>query len=79
MNKITGLNNLQPKTIRVETLTMGTLVRWKGSDSPESVYIVNSPGEGAINLSGDGYISGTAEVTVIPEGTVLTITVGKES
>ena len=78
MNKITGLNNLQPKTVRVETLTMGTLVRWKGSDSPESVYIVDLDGE-AIDLSGDGYLSSDVEVTVIPEGTVLTITVGKES
>ena len=78
MNKITGLNNLQPKTVRVETLTMGTLVRWKGSDSPESVYIVDLDGE-VIDLSGDGYLSSDVEVTVIPEGTVLTITVGKES
>jgi hypothetical protein len=80
MNKITGLNT-PPKTVRVKTLPMGTLVRWKlpgAPESPESVYIVGNSGGGAIDLSGDGWISSDAEVTVIPAGAVLTITVGRE-
>jgi hypothetical protein len=73
MNKVTGWTAASKK-VKVSTLPIGTLVCWEGTSMPESVYVVGN--NVAVCLKGTGYISRDALVTVIPRGTVLTITVG---